>query len=56
MKCPRCGKKMDLCKKDTSSGRDSRTYEWWPCNKWVDRGNGIALWQVLHEVRERISE
>jgi hypothetical protein len=24
-----------------------------PCDKWVDVDNGIALWQVLHDAREK---
>ena len=38
MKCPKCGKEMDLYEKDTSSGRDMRTYVCRPCDKWVDGG------------------
>jgi transposase-like protein len=52
MKCPKCGKEMSLYEKDTSSGRDMRTYFCSPCNKYVDVDNGIALWQVLHDALE----
>jgi ssDNA-binding Zn-finger/Zn-ribbon topoisomerase 1 len=45
MKCPKCGKEMDSYEKDTSSGRE--------CDKWVDVDNGVALWQVLHDAREK---
>ena len=55
MKCPECGKQMDLYEKDTSSGRDMRTYVCHPCNKYVDVDNGIALWQVLHHARKENS-
>jgi len=49
MKCPKCGEAMDLEEKDTSSGRDMRTYYCRPCGERVDVDNGIALWQVLHD-------
>ena len=52
MKCPKCGNEMDLYEKDTSSGRDMRTYVCRPCNKYVDVDNGVALWQVLHDARK----
>ena len=50
MKCPKCGKEMDLYEKDTSSGRDMRTYR--PYKEYVDVDNGVALWQVLHDARK----
>lgn len=53
MKCPKCGQEMDLEEKDTSSGRDMRTYYCQPCKERVDVDNGIALWQVLHDAREQ---
>jgi hypothetical protein len=53
MKCPKCDKEMDLYEKDTSSGRDMRTYVCLQCDKWVDVDNGVALWQVLHDAREQ---
>jgi transposase-like protein len=53
MKCPKCGKEMDLYEKDTSSGRDMRTYVCRQCKEYVDVDNGIALWQVLHDAREK---
>ena len=43
MKCPTCGQQMDLEEKDTSSGRDMRTYYCGPCRERVDVDNGIAL-------------
>ena len=56
MKCPECGQEMDLEEKDTSSGRDMRTYFCRPCDKRVDVDNGVALWQVLHDAREKDEE
>jgi hypothetical protein len=53
MKCPRCGQVMDLEEKDTSSGRDMRTYYCGPCKERVDVDNRVALWKVLHNARER---
>ena len=53
VKCPRCGKEMDLYEKDTSSGRDMRTYVCRLCDKWEDVDNGVALWKVLHDAREK---
>jgi hypothetical protein len=53
MQCPKCGKEMDFYEKDTSSGRDMRTYVCRPCDKWVDVDNGVALWQILHDAREK---
>jgi DNA-directed RNA polymerase subunit RPC12/RpoP len=52
MKCARCGREMDLEEKDTSSGRDMRTYYCRPCDKRVDVDNGVALWKVLHDARK----
>ena len=56
MKCPKCGKEMDLYEKDTSSGRDMCTYVCRPCQEYVDVDNGVALWQVLHDARKESSE
>jgi transposase-like protein len=53
MMCPKCRARMDLYEKDTSSGRDMRTYVCRPCRKYVDVDNGAALWQVLHDDREQ---
>jgi transposase-like protein len=53
MKCPKCDKEMDLYEKDTSSGRDMRTYVCRPCKEYVDADNGLALWKVLHDAREQ---
>jgi hypothetical protein len=53
MKCEKSGRAMDLEEKDTSSGRDMRTYYCRPCDVRVDVDNGIALWKVLHDAREK---
>ena len=29
------------------------TYVCRPCDKWVDVDNGVALWKVLHDAREK---
>jgi hypothetical protein len=50
--CPKCGKEMDSHEKDTSSGRDMRTYVCRPCEEYVDVDNGVALWRVLHDARQ----
>jgi len=52
MKCPKCDQPMDLEEKDTSSGRDMRSYYCTKCDEHVDVDNGIALWKVLHDARE----
>jgi hypothetical protein len=44
---------MKLEEKDTSSGLDMRTYYCPSCKERVDVDNGIALWQVLHDAREK---
>ena len=51
-KCPDCGRYMDLEEKDTSSGRDMRTYRCRHCGRSEDVDYGIALWQVLSDARE----
>jgi uncharacterized protein YlaI len=53
MKCPKCDRRMDLEEKDTSSGRDMHTYHCRACDERVDVDNGIALWKVLHDAREK---
>jgi hypothetical protein len=47
---------MDLYEKDTSSGSDMRTYHCRACNEYVDVDSGVALWQVLHDAREKTPE
>ena len=56
MKCPKCTQEMDLYEKDTSSGRDMRTYVCRPCKEYVDVDNGVALWQVLHDANDKARE
>jgi len=52
MECPICGHELSLEEKDTSSGRDMRTYRCRQCGRSEDVDNGIALWQVLSDARE----
>jgi len=52
MKCPKCGRQMDLEEKDTSSGRDMPTYYCGSCKERIDVDNGIALWKVLSDARK----
>jgi hypothetical protein len=52
MECPVCGHEMNLEEKDTSSGRDMRTYRCGYCGRLEDVDYGIALWQVLSDARE----
>lgn len=56
MKCPNCAREMFLEEKDTSSGRDMRTYRCRHCGRSEDVDNGIALWQVLSDAREAEEE
>jgi hypothetical protein len=43
---------MSLEDKDTSSGRDMRTYRCDDCGESHIVDNGIALWKVLSDARE----
>lgn len=52
MDCPKCGKAMCLEDKDTSSGRDMRTYYCDRCRESHIVDNGIALWKALSDARE----
>jgi len=52
MKCPKCDRPMELEEKDTSSGRDMRTYYCGPCDKRINVDGGIALWQALSDARK----
>jgi uncharacterized protein YlaI len=52
MKCEKCGREMALEEKDTSAGRDMRTYYCSDCDLRIDVDNGIALWKVLHDARK----
>ncbi|MGO9775590.1 MAG: hypothetical protein ACLQGT_15985 [Terracidiphilus sp.] len=53
MICSKCGEEMRMTEKDTSSGRDIREYRCDGCghSDWED--NGTALWQILHDDREK---
>jgi uncharacterized protein YlaI len=53
VKCETCSREMDLEEKDTSSGRDMRTYYCRHCDVRVDVDNGIALWKFLSDAREK---
>jgi hypothetical protein len=53
MKCEKCGREMEFEEKDTSLGRDMRTYYFRPYDERIDVDNGIALWKVLHDAREK---
>jgi hypothetical protein len=53
MKCTKCGCLMKLEEKDTSSGRDMRTYYCSSCKERMDVDNGIALWKALSDAREK---
>jgi competence CoiA-like predicted nuclease len=44
---------MRLEEKDTSLGRDKRTYYCPSCKERVDIDNGIALWKLLSDAREK---
>jgi transposase-like protein len=52
MKCPECDIEMKLEEKDTSSGRDMRTYRCPRCQKSEDVDWGIALWKALSDTRD----
>jgi len=52
MECPKCGRPMNLEDKDTSSGRDMRTYRCDHCGESHIVDNGIALWKILSDARE----
>ena len=43
---------MDLTEKDTSSGRDMRTYYCAPCNRSIDVEFGVATWQALSDAKK----
>jgi len=50
--CPKCRKPMKQIEKDTSSGRDMRTYECRSCKHTVDVDNGTALWKLLSDEKD----
>ena len=51
MKCPKCGKEMELEEKDTSSGSDMRTYRCGHCRQSHTVDHGTALWKALSDAR-----
>jgi hypothetical protein len=53
MKCEKCDREMVREEKDTSSGRDMRTYFCPHCEVRVEVDNGVALWKVLSDAREK---
>jgi uncharacterized protein YlaI len=53
MKCAKCDREMVREEKDTSSGRDMRTYFCAHCEVRVEVDNGVALWKVLSDAREK---
>jgi len=52
MTCPRCGQEMHQEEKDTSSGRDMRTYYCGHCRESHVVDAGEALWKVLSEASQ----
>ncbi len=52
MKCEKCEREMELEEKDTSSGRDMRTYYCKICKERSDVDYGIALWKALSDARK----
>lgn len=53
MKCRKCGRAMEFMEKDTSSGRELRTYYCAPCKEAVTVDDGVALWKVLRDARKQ---
>lgn len=52
MKCPDCGKPMNLVEKNTMSGEDLRTYRCTPCDKEHDVNFGTALWKLMSDANK----
>ena len=52
MECPKCGKKMRREDKDTSSGRDMRTYCCDSCQESQIVDFGMATWKAMSSSRE----
>jgi hypothetical protein len=53
MKCPKCTREAEFVQKDTSSGRELRTYHCPACKEWVTVDDGVALWKVLRDARKQ---
>jgi hypothetical protein len=52
MECPKCGKQRRLEDKDTSSGRDMRTYFCDSCKESQIVEFGMATWKAMSKSRE----
>ncbi|MGA9060955.1 MAG: hypothetical protein WB341_04720 [Terracidiphilus sp.] len=53
MICAQCGELMDQTDKNTFTGRVIREYECRKCGHTDWEDDGVALWQVLHDAREK---
>ncbi len=53
MICTKCGELMDQTDKNTFSGRVIREYTCRKCGHTDWEDDGVALWQILHDARER---
>ena len=53
MICTKCGAEMDQTDKNTFTGRVIREYACRNCGHTDWEDDGVALWQVLHDARER---
>ena len=51
--CPDCGKQMILIERTTMTGNDMRTYRCEPCGRDEIVNFGPALWQILHDARDK---
>jgi hypothetical protein len=53
MICTKCGELMDQTDKNSFSGRVIREYLCRKCGHTDWEDDGVALWQVLHDAREK---
>ncbi|MGO8934522.1 MAG: hypothetical protein ACLPLZ_01830 [Terracidiphilus sp.] len=53
MICTQCGELMDQTDKNSFSGRVIREYLCRKCGHTDCEDDGVALWQVLHDAREK---
>ena len=53
MICAKCGELMDQTDKNSFSGRVIREYLCRKCGHTDWEDDGVALWQVLHDAREK---
>ncbi len=53
MICSKCGELMDQTDKNTFTGRVIREYRCDKCGHTDWEDEGVALWQVLHDAREK---